>query len=164
MPAFAYWYIGSLTFVSFTIYYRLVRGSLFTINYRLAVVYPGCVCYGTYWWCIRVAHFPQDQNETKLYFLCDAGQVKACVNKVFSMPGLRFVFTTRSKTPAILNEAGQPLYVQIQEWHTLWRSHLSFWCHQISRWARTIFIHLDIVCLVVGCIARATFLHYVQLW
>ena len=51
-----------------------------------------------------------DGHETRLYFPCDAGQVRACVEAVFPMPGLRFVFTTRSKTPAVLDEKGEPLY------------------------------------------------------
>jgi len=48
---------------------------------------------------------------TSLYFPADANQVNACVEAVFHSPGLRFLFTTRSKTPAILDQkTGKPLY------------------------------------------------------
>jgi len=36
--------------------------------------------------------------------------VAAVVDRIFFEPGLRFVFTTRSKTPQILDESGKPLY------------------------------------------------------
>jgi len=51
-----------------------------------------------------------DQYPTRLYFPADAGQVAAVVERIFFEPGLRFIFTTRSKTPQILDEAGKPLY------------------------------------------------------
>jgi len=51
-----------------------------------------------------------DQYPTRLYFPADAGQVAAVVDRIFFEPGLRFVFTTRSKTPQILDESGKPLY------------------------------------------------------
>jgi len=47
-----------------------------------------------------------DQHETRLYFPADAGQLKACLNSVFFMQGLRFVFSTRSKVPQILKPNG----------------------------------------------------------
>lgn len=40
-----------------------------------------------------------DGYETKLYFPCDPLQAAAVVETTFFQPGLRFVFTTRSKTP-----------------------------------------------------------------
>ena len=51
-----------------------------------------------------------DGHPTSLYFPCDAGQVRACVETVFPMPGLRFLFTTRSKVPAITGEDGKELH------------------------------------------------------
>ncbi|NJP11834.1 MAG: transketolase [Leptolyngbyaceae cyanobacterium RU_5_1] len=51
-----------------------------------------------------------DGYETRLYFPADAGQMKACVEAVFSDPGLRFIFSTRSKTPNILDANGKDLY------------------------------------------------------
>eukprot|EP01059_Diplonema_ambulator_P007728 TRINITY_DN17211_c0_g1_i1.p1 TRINITY_DN17211_c0_g1~~TRINITY_DN17211_c0_g1_i1.p1 ORF type:complete len:649 (+),score=216.89 TRINITY_DN17211_c0_g1_i1:58-2004(+) len=51
-----------------------------------------------------------DDEHTRLFFPCDAAQVVSCVNAVFPMPGLRFLFTTRSKTPAILKEDGSAYY------------------------------------------------------
>jgi transketolase len=51
-----------------------------------------------------------DGYETRLYFPADAGQMKACVESVFFNPGLRFIFSTRSKTPQILTTDGTPMY------------------------------------------------------
>lgn len=51
-----------------------------------------------------------DGYETRLYFPADAGQMKACVASVFDDPGLRFIFSTRSKTPNILDANGNSLY------------------------------------------------------
>jgi transketolase C-terminal domain/subunit len=51
-----------------------------------------------------------DGYETRLYFPADAGQMKACVAAVFNDPGLRFIFSTRSKTPNILDASGNSLY------------------------------------------------------
>ncbi|XHX77471.1 MAG: transketolase C-terminal domain-containing protein [Stenomitos frigidus ULC029] len=51
-----------------------------------------------------------DGYETRLYFPADAGQMKAVVKAVFHEPGLRFIFSTRSKTPLILDAAGKDLY------------------------------------------------------
>ncbi|HEY9669573.1 MAG TPA: hypothetical protein V6C91_22355, partial [Coleofasciculaceae cyanobacterium] len=39
----------------------------------------------------------EDSYETKLYFPADANQMKACVEGIFFDPGMRFVFSTRSK-------------------------------------------------------------------
>jgi transketolase len=47
---------------------------------------------------------------TRLYFPADQHQFAACVKRIFNDPGLRFVFTTRSAVPDILDDAGQPLY------------------------------------------------------
>jgi transketolase C-terminal domain/subunit len=51
-----------------------------------------------------------DGYDTKLYFPADANQMKACVEAVFFDPGLRFIFSTRSKTPMILGTDGKDLY------------------------------------------------------
>lgn len=51
-----------------------------------------------------------DGYATRLYFPADAGQMKACVDAVFNEPGLRFIFSTRSKTPNILDANGNSLY------------------------------------------------------
>ena len=48
--------------------------------------------------------------DTKLYFAADCGQVAKLVETVFPMPGLRFVFSVRSKTPALLKPDGTPHY------------------------------------------------------
>jgi len=48
----------------------------------------------------------EEQDATRLYFPADAGQMKACVERVFTDRGLRFVFTNRSKLPYILREDG----------------------------------------------------------
>lgn len=51
-----------------------------------------------------------DGYETRLYFPADAGQMKAVVKAVFHDPGLRFIFSTRSKTPNILDANGKDLH------------------------------------------------------
>lgn len=52
----------------------------------------------------------EDGYATQLYFPADAGQMKACVEAVFNNPGLRFIFSTRSKTPNILDANGNSMY------------------------------------------------------
>jgi len=51
-----------------------------------------------------------DGYETRLYFPADAAQMKACIEAIFHAPGLRFVFSTRSKTPNILAPDGNDFY------------------------------------------------------
>ncbi len=51
-----------------------------------------------------------DGYETQLYFPADAAQMTACVEAIFHNPGLRFVFSTRSKTPNILDTNGKDFY------------------------------------------------------
>jgi transketolase len=51
-----------------------------------------------------------DGYETRLYFPADANQMKACVEKVFNDPGLRFIFSTRSKVPQILKADGSDFF------------------------------------------------------
>jgi transketolase len=48
-----------------------------------------------------------EHDNTRLYFPADALQLKAILNKAFFDSGLRFVFSTRSGTPFILDEQGQ---------------------------------------------------------
>lgn len=49
-------------------------------------------------------------DNTRLYFPADTHQMKAVLQAVFFDPGLRFVFSTRSATPIILDEAGNPYF------------------------------------------------------
>ena len=51
-----------------------------------------------------------DGYETRLYFPADAAQMTACVETVFHDPGLRFVFSTRSTTPNILDANGNDFF------------------------------------------------------
>ncbi len=51
-----------------------------------------------------------ENDQTHLYFPADANQMQAIVETIFNDPGLRFIFSTRSATPLILDEAGQPFY------------------------------------------------------
>jgi transketolase len=53
------------------------------------------------------AHGP---DTTRLYFPADQHQFAACVRRIFSDPGLRFVFSTRAPVPDILDDAGQPMF------------------------------------------------------
>ncbi len=47
-----------------------------------------------------------EHDQTRLYFPADALQLRAILNTIFTQPGLRFVFSTRSGTPFILDEQG----------------------------------------------------------
>lgn len=51
-----------------------------------------------------------DGHDTKLYFPADAGQMAACVKAVFHDPGMRFIFSTRSKVPNILDTDGNDFF------------------------------------------------------
>ncbi len=51
-----------------------------------------------------------DGYETRLYFPADPNQMKACVKAVFHDPGLRFIFSTRSKVPMILDSEGNEFF------------------------------------------------------
>ena len=50
------------------------------------------------------------EDTTRLYFPADRHQFAACVKRIFNDPGLRFLFTTRSPVPDILDADGKPLY------------------------------------------------------
>ena len=51
-----------------------------------------------------------ENDTTRLYFPADTLQLKQVLTTIFHDQGLRFVFSTRSATPYILDEAGQKLY------------------------------------------------------
>ena len=51
-----------------------------------------------------------EHDQTRLYFPADALQLKAILGSIFHNPGLRFVYSTRSGTPYILNEKGEKQY------------------------------------------------------
>jgi len=51
-----------------------------------------------------------EEPPTRLYFPATGGQMTACVKKIFHDPGLRFVFSTRSKVPTILDESGAEIH------------------------------------------------------
>lgn len=48
----------------------------------------------------------EEGDETRLYFAADTLQLKAIMNRIWDDPGIRYVFSTRSKVPLILNEDG----------------------------------------------------------
>ena len=52
----------------------------------------------------------EGHDTTRLYFPADQHQFKACINRIFTDPGLRFIFSTRSAVPDILNEYNTPLF------------------------------------------------------
>lgn len=52
----------------------------------------------------------EENDNTRLYFPADADQLRKVVTTIFKDEGLRFVFSTRSATPFILNEAGEKLH------------------------------------------------------
>lgn len=52
----------------------------------------------------------QEDDNTRLYFPADAGQMKPLLETVFNDPGIRYVFSTRSKVPYILKEDGSRYY------------------------------------------------------
>ncbi len=51
-----------------------------------------------------------ESDSTRLYFPADSHQLKAVLTRIFNDPGLRFIFSTRSATPYILDAEGQTLY------------------------------------------------------
>ncbi len=52
----------------------------------------------------------EDGHPTHLYFPADPNQMRACVDAIFFDPGLRFIFSTRSKVPAILDTDGNEFF------------------------------------------------------
>ena len=60
---------------------------------------------------LYLAHSGLPENDkTRLYFAADALQLKALVERIWNDEGIRYVFTTRSKTPFILKEDGTKFY------------------------------------------------------
>ncbi|PID76424.1 MAG: transketolase [Deltaproteobacteria bacterium] len=53
-----------------------------------------------------------DDQTTRLYFPADALQLKAVLNRIFDDQGLRFIYSTRSATPFILDENGEKFYAE----------------------------------------------------
>ncbi len=51
-----------------------------------------------------------DGYPTNLYFPADLNQMNACLDTIFFDPGLRFVFSTRSKVPGILDTNGNDFF------------------------------------------------------
>lgn len=51
-----------------------------------------------------------DADNTRLYFPADTHQLRAVVNKIWNDSGIRYVFSTRSKVPAILKEDGSDYF------------------------------------------------------
>ncbi|MGD1713064.1 transketolase C-terminal domain-containing protein [Dapis sp. BLCC M172] len=51
-----------------------------------------------------------DGYETRLYFPADANQMKACVEAVFTQTGMRFIFSTRSKVPIMVDSDGKEFF------------------------------------------------------
>jgi transketolase C-terminal domain/subunit len=51
-----------------------------------------------------------DAYPTNIYFPADPEQMKACLETIFFNEGLRFVFSTRSKVPSILNDKGEKMF------------------------------------------------------
>ena len=52
----------------------------------------------------------QAHDTTRLYYAADALQLKHIVEGVWKDPGIRYVFTTRSKVPFILDDKGEKLF------------------------------------------------------
>jgi len=51
-----------------------------------------------------------ENDKTRLYYPADSNQLKAILEDVFNDEGLRFLFSTRSATPFILDEKGNPFF------------------------------------------------------
>ncbi|KAG6868353.1 hypothetical protein C0993_004577 [Termitomyces sp. T159_Od127] len=56
-------------------------------------------------------------THSALYFPADGQQMIAIIKKVFFEPGLRFVFSTRSKVPWLLREDGSRVFGDAYEFH-----------------------------------------------
>merc|ERR1719271_1179280 len=54
----------------------------------------------------------EEQGRTPLYFPAVKVQAEKMLERVFWDPGLRFVFSLRSKVPQLLDEEGQPYFAQ----------------------------------------------------
>ncbi|MDB9475044.1 transketolase C-terminal domain-containing protein [Dolichospermum circinale] len=54
----------------------------------------------------------EDGYQTRLYYPADGHQMKACVETIFYQPGLRFLFSSRSPVPDVLDTNGKPLFAE----------------------------------------------------
>ena len=52
----------------------------------------------------------EGRDTTRLYFPADQHQFKACLKKIYGEAGLRFIFSTRSGVPDLLDEDGGRIY------------------------------------------------------
>lgn len=52
----------------------------------------------------------EGKDTTRLYFPADQHQFRACLNKIYNDEGLRFIFSTRSGVPDLLDESGNRIY------------------------------------------------------
>ncbi len=54
---------------------------------------------------------PEDgKDTTRLYFPADQHQFRACLNRIYNDEGLRFLFSTRSGVPDLLDEDGKKIF------------------------------------------------------
>ncbi len=51
-----------------------------------------------------------ESDTTRLYFPADQHQFRACLRRIYSEPGCRFLFSNRPAVPDILDESGNPLF------------------------------------------------------
>lgn len=52
----------------------------------------------------------EGKDTTRLYFPADQHQFRSCLQTIYPQPGLRFIFSTRSGVPDLLNEDGTRFY------------------------------------------------------
>jgi len=52
----------------------------------------------------------EGKDTTRVYFPADQHQFAKCIRRIFTDPGLRFVFSTRAAVPDILDGSGKPLF------------------------------------------------------
>jgi transketolase C-terminal domain/subunit len=50
------------------------------------------------------------EDTTRLYFPVDQHQFAACLKRIYGDPGMRFLFSTRSPVPDILDGEGKPMF------------------------------------------------------
>lgn len=52
----------------------------------------------------------EGKDRTRLYFPADQHQFRACLQTIFPQPGLRFIFSTRSGVPDLLDDGGNRIF------------------------------------------------------
>jgi transketolase len=52
------------------------------------------------------------RDTTRVYFPADQHQFRSCLERIFGDPGCRFLYSTRSTVPDILDEGGKPLFAE----------------------------------------------------